>query len=91
MWLLFCILFYFNAKLNFLLAWEGHFCSEDVDGCREIGCFEGMICFDIPAPEVGVICGPCPEGFLGDGRKCYGMCIAHLSTNICTAFKLVVV
>ena len=58
----------------FVPGWEGRFCSEDVDGCKENGCFEEVICFDMPAPGVGAICGPCPDGFLGDGTKCYGMC-----------------
>lgn len=26
----------------------------------------------MPAPGVGASCGPCPDGFMGDGEKCAG-------------------
>ena len=54
------------------VAWEGDFCTEDVDGCGEILCFEGVECIDVPAPGVGAMCGPCPDGFIKDGDKCQG-------------------
>ena len=27
---------------------------------------------DQPAPGVGAMCGPCPDGYFGDGKKCIG-------------------
>ena len=57
---------------TFTAAWEGRFCESDVDGCDEISCYEGVDCFDVPAPGEGAMCGPCPMGFSGDGQKCLG-------------------
>ena len=57
---------------SFLKAYSGDTCSEDMNGCVEIQCFEGVDCFDIPAPGTGAQCGPCPTGFTGDGLKCTG-------------------
>ncbi len=34
-----------------------------------------MECFDVPAPGVGAVCGPCETGFTGDGVKCAGISI----------------
>ena len=45
----------------------------DVDGCADLSCFDGVECQDIPAPGVGAMCGPCPDGFNGNGIKCTGM------------------
>ena len=44
----------------------------DTDGCADFDCFEGVECEDVPAPGVGAECGPCPDGFYGDGAKCAG-------------------
>ena len=54
------------------IAYSGDYCQEDHNGCSEIQCFEGVECFDKPAPDVGALCGPCPPGFTGDGEKCTG-------------------
>ena len=43
-----------------------------MNGCTEIECFSGVECFDVPAPGVGAMCGPCSTGFIGDGEKCSG-------------------
>ena len=53
-------------------AYGGQFCEEDQNGCSKIECFQGVACFDVPAPGVGAVCGPCPDGFTGDGEKCSG-------------------
>ena len=53
-------------------AFSGVFCEKDRNGCSEIQCFEGVECMDVPAPGVGVVCGPCPDGYTGDASKCYG-------------------
>ena len=54
-------------------AWEGQFCTEDVNGCTEVSCFQDATCIDAPAPEVGAECPPCPLGYFGDGAKCAGL------------------
>ncbi len=40
---------------------------------------------DIPAPGVGAECGPCPNGYFGDGGKCAGMYVVPLfsTTKYC--------
>lgn len=38
-------------------------------------CFEGVECIDVAAPGVGAECGPCPQGYMGDGEKCAGVCV----------------
>ena len=53
-------------------AYGGEFCEEDRNGCSEIQCFEGVECLDVPAPGVGAMCGDCPDGYTGDGEKCFG-------------------
>lgn len=47
----------------------------DVDGCADLSCFDGVDCQDIPAPGDGAMCGPCPDGFNGNGMKCTGIII----------------
>ena len=54
-------------------AWEGQFCTVDVNGCTEVSCFQDAECIDAPAPEVGAECPPCPLGYFGDGAKCAGL------------------
>ena len=53
-------------------GWEGTYCEVDTDGCDNFDCFEGVECEDVPAPGVGAVCGPCPDGYHGDGAKCVG-------------------
>ena len=55
-------------------AYSGRFCEEDTNGCANIECFEGVSCFDVPAPGMGAKCAPCPSGYVGDGEKCSGQC-----------------
>ena len=54
-------------------AYSGRYCDVDVDGCADLSCFDGVECLDIPAPGVGAMCGPCPDGFNGNGMKCTGI------------------
>ena len=51
----------------------------DVDDCDKTNvessfndsCFPGVECIDRKAPERGFDCGPCPKGFVGNGRTCH--------------------
>ena len=54
-------------------GWDGRYCENNQDGCSVLECFEGLQCYDVPAPESGVICEACPDGYKGDGEKCTGM------------------
>ena len=63
----------YYSYTQFLSAYGGDSCTEDRNGCSEIECFEGVECFDVPAPGVGAVCGSCPSGYTGDGLKCFGM------------------
>ena len=65
-----------------LLAYDGDFCQNDADGCREIECFNNSQCTDNIAPDVGGTCPPCPSGFTGNGTICAGMfCYNKRYTN----------
>ena len=55
-----------------MVGWEGQFCDQDMDGCEEINCFEGVECFDNIAPLTGANCGPCPSGTQVSDGKCVG-------------------
>ncbi len=61
--------------INILTAYTGDTCSEDKNGCSDIECFSGVECLDVPAPGVGATCRACPNGFTGNGLRCYGIAI----------------
>ena len=61
-------------------AFTGRFCEEDLDGCTELICFDGVECRDVAAPGVGATCGPCPTGHSGNGLNCMGM-YSHYTHN----------
>ena len=48
------------------------FCQTSVSYCLEDPCFEGVNCTD-NATTQHADCDPCPTGYEGDGRKCFGM------------------
>ena len=54
----------------------------DIDGCADFDCFEGVECEDVPAPGVGAVCGPCPDGYHGDGAKCAGMSFVSINKRL---------
>ena len=61
-----------TKNIYIYLAYTGRFCEEDVDGCLQVSCFEGVNCTDNKAPETGATCGQCPTGFEGNGMRCIG-------------------
>ena len=63
-----CYSFYYNS------GYEGRYCDIDIDGCASelTACFEGVDCVDNPAPSEGASCGPCPQGYSGNGTECKG-------------------
>ena len=65
----------FSCILTLYVAYSGRYCDIDVDGCADLSCFEGVDCEDVQAPGVGAMCGPCPDGFDGNGMKCTGITI----------------
>eukprot|EP01052_Picozoa_sp_SAG31_P026713 SAG31_NODE_2442_length_5683_cov_8.114792_8_plen_230_part_01 len=42
----------------------------DTNGCESAPCFDGVECYDQPAPLEGFTCDLCPEGLEGDGQTC---------------------
>ena len=75
---------------SYFAAYGGEFCEEDHNGCSEIQCFEGVECLDVPAPGVGAVCGACPEGYTGDGEKCFGRKFVYFVWEFLTCITLVV-
>ena len=67
-----CTLTVTNLITGSYLAYSGQFCGKDRDGCAEESCYNGVQCYDIPAPGVGRRCGLCPLGYTGDGITCTG-------------------
>merc|ERR1719334_3109263 len=51
-------------------GWEGERCNMDTPGCRDGGCYHGVVCSDVPAPGTGFRCASCPRGLTGDGATC---------------------
>ena len=65
--------FAFSVSSFLKIAYEGDHCENDVDGCKELSCFNDATCTDVPAPGTGATCPPCPTGFTGDnGLVCNG-------------------
>ena len=70
-----------GARFNVLscvcqFGYTGTFCEADLDACEENfqPCYPGVQCIDLkpPANESGFVCGPCPDGLIGDGVECTG-------------------
>ncbi|CAH3044151.1 unnamed protein product [Pocillopora meandrina] len=57
-----------------LNGYTGTLCESDLDACEANlnPCYPGVKCIDLPPPAniSGYKCGPCPNGFTGDGSKC---------------------
>ncbi|XP_023933575.1 uncharacterized protein LOC106153406 [Lingula anatina] len=56
-------------------GYGGQFCEEDIDGCADNPCYFGVVCHDVPAPDLlynplGYRCGECPFGLIGNGQTC---------------------
>lgn len=66
-------------------GYTGTYCESDLDACAENSeaCYRGVTCLDLPAPAniTGYTCGPCPNGYTGDGKSCSGI-KNHTTKNI---------
>ncbi|XP_013396480.1 mucin-like protein [Lingula anatina] len=55
-------------------SYTGTYCESDIDACAENAdpCYPGVRCQNDPPPRniTGYTCGPCPEGYTGDGKIC---------------------
>ena len=49
---------------------DGSGVCKDIDDCRSDACHPGVACRDLPAPNRGYECGPCPRGTEGNGVYC---------------------
>ena len=60
----------------------GQFCESIFDACVENNepCFPGVACVNVN--QTGYTCGPCPNGYHGDGATCVGKAYRLYSTNI---------
>ena len=55
-----------------LPGYDGAFCQDSASLCEGSPCFDTVNCTDNFA-NMSADCGPCPTGYIGDGRKCFGM------------------
>ncbi|XP_070546532.1 mucin-like protein [Ptychodera flava] len=63
---------YYIADCDCANGWTGRFCQEDKDACLDYPCYQGVNCTDMPAGSAEEYqCGPCPDGMVGDGIKCF--------------------
>lgn len=54
--------------------------ADDMSSCDGAdSCFQGVTC--LSTTERGFRCGPCPEGFSGDGRNCTPICHEQCAVN----------
>ena len=53
-------------------GFTGAFCQNSISYCTQDPCFEGVNCTDNFTSQ-SAVCDPCPTGYIGDGRKCFGM------------------
>ena len=52
----------------------GSHCESIIDPCIDYPCYVGVECNNSNINgNLTAVCGPCPSGLVGDGRKCYGM------------------
>ncbi|RUS82424.1 hypothetical protein EGW08_009812 [Elysia chlorotica] len=71
-------------------AYTGDDCDEDVDGCADDPCGEGLNCTDIAAADqrnetIGYLCGDCPDGYDRQGSSCVDTneCIENGTNPVC--------
>ena len=60
-----------------LSGFAGAFCQTPVNYCLQEPCFEGVNCSN-NATTQSADCDSCPTGYIGDGRKCYGMILTYI-------------
>ena len=60
-----------TSALDSFPAFSLFVCFADIDDCRNDLCFPGVKCEDLKAPMRGYRCGPCPTGFVGNGKHCH--------------------
>ena len=63
-----------------LSGFSGAFCQTSVTYCLQEPCFEGVNCTDNITTQ-SADCDPCPTGYIGDGRKCFGITILLLASK----------
>ncbi|XP_078482642.1 uncharacterized protein LOC100187250 isoform X3 [Ciona intestinalis] len=56
------------VQCNCEAAYDGVNCNADADGCTGKPCFGN--CMDVPAPQSGFTCAPCPAHLTGNGTTC---------------------
>eukprot|EP00117_Sycon_ciliatum_P009054 scpid1187/ scgid4064/ Laminin subunit alpha-5; Laminin-10 subunit alpha; Laminin-11 subunit alpha; Laminin-15 subunit alpha len=66
-------------------AYSGNRCEADADGCKEVSCYMGVECTDVPAPGTGANCSDCPAGLTGDGSTCQDLDECTSGTHNCNA------
>ena len=79
---------YYQEQCMCSVAYEGDFCEEDVDGCRQNPCQDPSLCEDSPAPAVGFVCTGCLEGYTLNGTLCEGMRVHVCSYVVCVCVRM---
>ena len=64
-----------------LSGFSDAFCQTPVTYCSQEPCFEGVNCTN-NATTQSADCDPCPTGYFGDGRKCFGITLMLLCIHL---------
>lgn len=64
-----------NNCMHFLYLFLGKSCEEDVDECLSFPCYPSVLCTNTLGSYK---CGPCPQGYEGDGKICGKMIILYI-------------
>ncbi|XP_022787244.1 protein eyes shut-like [Stylophora pistillata] len=75
-----CIDLVDNYTCQCNVGFAGQHCEVIVRNCSNDSCFQGVLCIQ---KTYTISCGPCPNGFTGDGKTCIDIddCMNHRCSN----------